>query len=174
MASSTRSSSLPMQLFGRFDHDEILPRHLRRSKLDPGGFAPADPLRLRRHKRAWIFAEVVFLLLRREGQHSPFGVRIPQRREDPPVRAKVRVIHMRRLDGALQFQRDAAELVRAQHAHLPPPEKKGEAHRTTKGPASGERIGRMKSSRNMALPPVVSILLAVFSVQGGATIAKGL
>lgn len=32
----------------------------------------------------------------------------------------------------------------------------------------------MKSSRNMALPPVVSILLAVFSVQGGATIAKGL
>jgi inner membrane transporter RhtA len=32
----------------------------------------------------------------------------------------------------------------------------------------------MKSSRNAALPPVVSILLAVFSVQGGATIAKGL
>jgi inner membrane transporter RhtA len=32
----------------------------------------------------------------------------------------------------------------------------------------------MKSSRNIALPPVVSILLAVFSVQGGATIAKGL
>jgi inner membrane transporter RhtA len=31
----------------------------------------------------------------------------------------------------------------------------------------------MKSSR-AALPPVVSILLAVFSVQGGATIAKGL
>src|SRR5260221_495608 len=32
----------------------------------------------------------------------------------------------------------------------------------------------MKTSRNMALPPVMSILLAVFSVQGGATIAKGL
>ena len=32
----------------------------------------------------------------------------------------------------------------------------------------------MKSSRNMALPPVVSILLAIFSVQGGAAIAKGL
>ena len=32
----------------------------------------------------------------------------------------------------------------------------------------------MKSSRKLALPPVVSILLAVFSVQGGATIAKGL
>lgn len=32
----------------------------------------------------------------------------------------------------------------------------------------------MKSSRNRALPPVVSILLAIFSVQGGATIAKGL
>src|SRR5205823_10674915 len=32
----------------------------------------------------------------------------------------------------------------------------------------------MKSSRNRALPPVVSILLSVFSVQGGAAIAKGL
>ena len=32
----------------------------------------------------------------------------------------------------------------------------------------------MKSTRNLALPPVVSILLAVFSVQGGATIAKQL
>src|SRR5215510_9890452 len=32
----------------------------------------------------------------------------------------------------------------------------------------------MKSTRNVALPPVVSILLAVFSVQGGATIAKQL
>jgi inner membrane transporter RhtA len=32
----------------------------------------------------------------------------------------------------------------------------------------------MKSSRNVALTPVVSILLAIFSVQGGATIAKGL
>jgi inner membrane transporter RhtA len=32
----------------------------------------------------------------------------------------------------------------------------------------------MKSSRGAALPPVASILLAVFSVQGGATIAKGL
>src|SRR5260221_10368377 len=32
----------------------------------------------------------------------------------------------------------------------------------------------MKRSRRMALSPVVSILLAVFSVQGGATIAKGL
>lgn len=32
----------------------------------------------------------------------------------------------------------------------------------------------MKSTKNPALPPVVSILLAVFSVQGGATIAKQL
>ena len=32
----------------------------------------------------------------------------------------------------------------------------------------------MKNSRGVALPPVASILLAVFSVQGGATIAKGL
>ena len=32
----------------------------------------------------------------------------------------------------------------------------------------------MKRSRSVALPPVASILLAVFSVQGGATIAKGL
>jgi len=32
----------------------------------------------------------------------------------------------------------------------------------------------MKKSRSVALPPVVSILLAVFSVQGGAAIAKGL
>lgn len=32
----------------------------------------------------------------------------------------------------------------------------------------------MKSSRNLALPPMVSILLAIFSVQAGATIAKGL
>ena len=32
----------------------------------------------------------------------------------------------------------------------------------------------MKQSRSLALGPVVSILLAVFSVQGGATIAKGL
>ena len=32
----------------------------------------------------------------------------------------------------------------------------------------------MKSSRNVALPPAGSILLAVFSVQGGAAIAKGL
>src|ERR1700682_3721848 len=32
----------------------------------------------------------------------------------------------------------------------------------------------MKSSSSVALPPVASILLAVFSVQGGATIAKGL
>ena len=32
----------------------------------------------------------------------------------------------------------------------------------------------MKNSRHAALAPVVSILLAVFSVQGGATIAKGL
>ncbi len=32
----------------------------------------------------------------------------------------------------------------------------------------------MKGSRSVALPPVASILLAVFSVQGGATIAKGL
>src|SRR5437773_1615017 len=31
-----------------------------------------------------------------------------------------------------------------------------------------------KSARGVALPPVASILLAVFSVQGGATIAKGL
>jgi inner membrane transporter RhtA len=32
----------------------------------------------------------------------------------------------------------------------------------------------MSSSRRLTLPPVASILLAVFSVQGGATIAKGL
>jgi inner membrane transporter RhtA len=32
----------------------------------------------------------------------------------------------------------------------------------------------MKSSKGVALPPVVSILLAVFSVQGGAAVAKGL
>jgi inner membrane transporter RhtA len=32
----------------------------------------------------------------------------------------------------------------------------------------------MRSSRRLTLPPVASILLAVFSVQGGATIAKGL
>jgi inner membrane transporter RhtA len=32
----------------------------------------------------------------------------------------------------------------------------------------------MKNPRNLALSPVVSILLAIFSVQGGATVAKGL
>ena len=47
----------------------------------------------------------------------------------------------------------------------------GELTENGSSPMNGNR---MKGSRSVALPPVVSILLAVLSVQGGATVAKGL
>src|SRR5262245_44061696 len=82
---------------------------VRRLEDDPCTTLPSPGATLRR-ERVRRLSDEACLLVRRQDHHSVFAV-AAQRRKDPSIRTKVRMSHMRALDGAFHSERDSAELV---------------------------------------------------------------